>query len=174
MRCQRDKNVDYVRNQVYILNSMNILTLVTLPGVALSVTFDQSSQGITDISTVVIPADADFVDFKYNNIGQVGIPANYFQNLPLLWRLFLYNNQIDDGDLPDYCFAGIGSSLTVLYLHMNLLTVIRRNQFNGLPNLQELALGNQIHAIESGMLCDSRDLDSSLAIFTSDVIYYIH
>ena len=65
--------------------------------------------------------------------------------------MVLYDNILENNDIPDFCFSGIASSLTDLQLHGNLLTEIRRDQFSGLNLLEFLYLGNnQIILIESG------------------------
>ena len=130
---------------------MKIWTLLLLPGVALAVSFYHTSQGTTDITTIVIPSNADWILLNDNNLGVSGIPSNYFQNLPLLYNVWLSTNNLDDGDLPDHCFAGIGASLGILALPYNMLTVIRRNQFSGLAILEALNLQyNLIHTIQTG------------------------
>ncbi len=131
---------------------MDILSLLLLPGVALAVEiFTHEHQTTTDITTLSMPANVTEAYFSRNHFGVAGIPASYFQNFPFLLKIWLPQNQLDDLDIPDFCFAGVGSSLDMLYLAGNLLTVIRKNQFNGLHQLHRLYLrDNRIHSVEAG------------------------
>ena len=133
---------------------MEMFILVVLPGMvsASAVTFSHSNQGTSDITTVTIePSNVEEATLNNNEFGVAGIPATFFQNFPDLKKLSLAINQLDDLDVPDFCFAGVGSSLTELGLSTNLLHVIRRDQLSGLHLLEKLSLtGNEIHTIEAG------------------------
>ena len=116
-----------------------------------AVTFIHSNQGTTNISEVIMPGNVDKADLRGNSFGIVGIPADYFTNFPLLARVWLQNNLLNDSSIPDYCFTGIGNILLVLKMGDNLLTRIRRHQLSGLSVLDKLELdNNSIHTIEQG------------------------
>ena len=136
---------------------MEMFILVVLPGVvsAGAETFYHHQQDTTDITTLSIPSTKEIAELYSNKFGVAGIPATFFQNLPLLWKISMFNNELDDLDVPDFCFAGVESSLKELLLQMNLLAVIRRDQFSGLHLLEKLYLqDNGIHTIESGKAVD--------------------
>ena len=131
---------------------MELLPLAVMPCLTFAVTFMHNGQGITNVNQLpAIGTDVDKVRLENNNLGASGIPAAYFQGLPLLHTIFLYNNNLQDQDVPDFCFSGVGDSLIELSLGDNLLTEIRTDQFKGLHVLQKLALqANDIHTIQLG------------------------
>ncbi len=108
--------------------------------------YDKRKQGITDITSYTIPANATGVTFGENKI--IHIPALFFQNLPNLTHIYLPSNRISKID--DHAFAHV-LKVTFINLGHNKLEVIHKHMFSGVPNLQTLYLdANSIHSIESG------------------------
>ncbi len=107
--------------------------------------------GTTDITTITINTNVDQARLQGNEFGTIGIPANYFQNLPNLAQIRLDLNKLQDTSIPDFCFTGVASSLIKIYLNSNLLTQIRTHQFDGLYILRSLLLqNNTINNIQDG------------------------
>ncbi len=130
---------------------MEISSLLLLATTASAVLYDHSYQTTTDITTITLPVNVDEARLDHNNFGAVGIPATDFQGFLLLSNIKLMSNYLTD--FPDFCFAGVGTSLTNLNLNDNVLTVIRRDQFKSLYLLQKLWLvNNQIHTLQTGRL----------------------
>ena len=130
---------------------MELLALIVMPCVTLAVIFDEDIQGHTDISQLSIGANVDTIHLHDNNLGVSGIPADFFEGLPLVHTIWLMNNNLDDLDIPDFCFDGVGDSLLDLSLGNNHLTEIRKDQFKGLHVLEQLKLhANDIHTIQIG------------------------
>ena len=137
---------------------MELLALIVLPWVALAVTFDHDNEWKTNVNQwPPIGTDVDTVHLYNNLLGNSGIPVDYFDGLPLVNLIYLMNNELDDQDVPDFCFSGVGNSLIELSLGNNDLTEIRTNQFKGLHVLQILKLhANDIHTIQIGKLSSMR------------------
>ena len=107
-------------------------------------TLDKMSQGLTDLTAVVIPQNTTIADFVNNSVTIV--PVGYFQNLPHLDRIRLRQNNISI--IEDYSFKGV-PSLTILTLQFNQIQVIKTHTFSGLINLKKLRLySNEIHTIQ--------------------------
>ena len=141
---------------------MELFTLIVLPCVTLAETFMHNGQAITNVDQLpAIGTGVDTVRLESNNLGasNPGIPADYFQGLPLLHTIKLYDNNLDDQDVPDFCFSGVGDSLIELSLGDNLLTEIRTDQFKGLHVLEKLYLqANDIHTIQLGKPSSMRNV----------------
>ncbi len=107
----------------------------------------------SDLSAVVIPGNVETIDLNSNSFG--GIPANYFQNQPGLWKIdFSFNSILNIGE---NAFLGIGSSLTWMDLRHNQVTSIGPNQFKGLFLLNHLDMDdNSIDSISVGAFSDLR------------------
>ncbi len=109
-----------------------------------SIRLNKKSQGITDLTTIVIPYNTTEAVFDINNITVV--PAGYFQNLPYLDRIKLPWNKISI--IEDYSFKLV-PSVTFLTLQFNQIQVIKTHTLSGLINLETLRLtSNEIHTIQ--------------------------
>ncbi len=103
----------------------------------------KESQGISDLSTVIIPYSTTLVSFDSNVIER--IPGNYFVDLPSLHKIIFNNNQIRIID--NYSFIHLGG-LQELLFSFNNLEIISANMLKGLYSLQRLLLnGNEIKII---------------------------
>ncbi len=76
-------------------------------------TFDESGQGVTDMTVYSIPTSTTVVHFQSNSITRV--PSGYFQNLPNLDVIWLWINLV--ADIDDDAFAGKGRVLPCVSHH---------------------------------------------------------
>ncbi len=120
----------------------------------------RSSEGLTNITNIIIPGNTTIVRFSHNQISFV--PANYFKNLTSLIKIFLDHNGMTD--IEDSAFSQV-PSVRHIWINNNQLTVIREMMFSGVPNLSMLRLyANQIHTIEEG------SFKENVALTTLDLI----
>ncbi len=108
------------------------------------------------MTVYTIPVDSERVRFQGNFLTTV--PADYFQNLPNLYLIYLYSNSILT--VAHYAFAGV-LNVTEISLEHNDLSLIHENMFAGLPNLVRLDLSsNLIGSIHPGSFKENTALAS--------------
>ncbi len=135
---------------------MIILTLIALPTLVFSITYDYGNYGITNISNFSIPSDVSWLLLEYNSIPH--IPYGYFINMPSLAAIELDQNDVSQID--DLAFSAL-TSLIKIDLIGNELEIIRERMFGMLYSLQDLRLYfNHIHFIEKGSFLDLSNLQT--------------
>ncbi len=119
-------------------------------------------QHVSDGTTSVVPYAAaanaaDFVRFGHLS-GLTTIPSGVFHG-SITTELWLEYNSITSNNIGDDAFNQL-TSLNILKLHSNLLTVVKATWFANMTSLQEIYLHmNDIDIIESGTFADNVNLN---------------
>ncbi len=141
-----------------------VLTCIINSIMSTDIIFDRKNLGITDLTNIPIPSNTTIAIFKNNAL--TFVPAGNFIDLPNIYRIELWINQISD--IQDGAFSLV-PTLKHLWLGQNKISAPRRAMFQGIVQLEQLYLNhNGIQFLPTGIFRDLTSL-KLLGLYSNNI-----